>query len=79
MSAPPPETAHLVARAAKTRASYNWQQSSDGVIWVDLPRTVRADAEVTGLAAGVRYSLRYRTLTKEAVGDWSDVVSVLVG
>jgi hypothetical protein len=40
---------------------------------------VRADAEVTGLTAGLRYGFRYRTLTKEGVGEWSDVVSLLVG
>jgi hypothetical protein len=74
-----PETAHLVARAAKTRGSYDWQQSSDGVTWIDLPRTVRADAEVTGLTAGVRYWFRYRTLTKEGVSAFRDVVSLLVG
>ena len=68
----------LVARAATTRASYDWQLSTDGTLWVDLERTVRADAALTGLAAGRRYYFRYRTLTRDGVGDWSQVVSLLV-
>jgi hypothetical protein len=68
----------LVARAATTRASYDWQLSTDGTLWVDLERTVRADAALTGLTAGRRYYFRYRTLTKDGVADWSQVVSLLV-
>jgi len=72
-------TVRLVARAAPTRASYDWQRSTDGTAWVDLARTVRADTELSGLAAGTRYLFRYRTLTRDGVGDWSRVVSLLVG
>lgn len=39
---------------------------------------MRADAEISGLAAGTRYRFRCRTLTKEGVGDRSEVVSLLV-
>jgi hypothetical protein len=69
----------LVARAATTRASYDWQCSTDGTLWVDLERTVRADATVSGLTAGRRYCFRYRTLTRDGVGDWSQVVWLRVG
>jgi hypothetical protein len=31
-----------------------------------------------GLARGAVYFFRYRTVTKEGVSDWSQVVSVLV-
>jgi len=72
-------TVRLVAKAPRVRASYDWQRSTDGVVWVDLERTVRADAEVTGLAAGTRYLFRYRTLTRDGVGNFSQVVSLLVG
>lgn len=71
-------TVRLVAKAPRTRASHDWQQSSDGVTWVDLARTMRADTEIAGLVAGIRYWFRCRTLTKEGVGDWSGVVSLLV-
>jgi hypothetical protein len=72
-------TARLVAKAPRVRTSYDWQQSTDGIAWVDLERTMRADADVVGLAAGTRYLFRYRTLTKDGIGDWSRTVSLLVG
>jgi hypothetical protein len=72
-------TVRLVAKAPNVRASYDWQRGTDGVVWVDLERTMRADTEVTGLAAGTRHFFRYRTLTREGVGDFSQVVSLLVG
>jgi hypothetical protein len=72
-------TVHLVARAAKGRASYDWQWSDDDTLWVDLPRSMRADATVSDLVAGRRYGFRYRTVTKEGVSDWSQVVTLLVG
>ena len=72
-------TARLVARAAKVRASYDWQQSSDGMTWVDLARTMRADADVEGLSAGTRYVFRVRKLTQDGIGEWSQVVALLVG
>jgi hypothetical protein len=75
---PLPGTARLVARAPRTRASYDWQRSTDGETWIDLERTVRADAEVRDLAAATRYLFRYRTVTKDGVGDFSQVVSLLV-
>ncbi len=75
---------HLFARAAKGRASYEWQyakyatdaKSEDP--WLFGPTTVRADATLHGLVRRVRYSFRVRTVTKEGVSDWSQVVSLLV-
>ena len=67
-------TARLLVKAPRVRTSYDWQQSSDGESWIDLPRTMRADADVSELVAGSRYFFRYRTLTKEGVSDWSQVV-----
>jgi hypothetical protein len=72
-------TALLVAKAPKTRASYDWQSSLDGIVWVDLERTMRADTAVSGLVACNRYLFRYRVLKKDGVGDFSDAVSLLVG
>jgi hypothetical protein len=68
----------LVAKAPPTRASHDWQQSTGGVTWVDLARTVQADTEIAGLAAGTRDWFGCRTLTKERVCDWSEVLSLLV-
>jgi hypothetical protein len=69
---------HLYARAAKTRSSYDWQHSSDGVTWVPVASTVRADTVITDLAPRTRQYFRFRRNTKDGVGDWSQVVSVLV-
>jgi hypothetical protein len=67
------------ARAAKTRASYDWQYSLDGVTWIDFQRTVGARAELTGLVPGTRVFVRYRTVSRLGVSDWSQVLSFLVG
>ena len=42
-------TVHLFARAAKTRASYEWAYSVDGTSWTCTEPTVRADKVVDGL------------------------------
>jgi hypothetical protein len=71
-------SAHAYARAAKTRASFDWQLSSDGERWVSIASTVRADATFDELTAGTLYWFRYRTVTKEGTSDWSEPVSLLV-
>jgi len=69
---------HLVARAEKTRASYQWQFSKDGTTWTSLEDTVRADAWVHGLEPAVAYFFRYSTTTKAGRSDWSEVISLVV-
>jgi hypothetical protein len=71
-------TVHLYARAAKTRASYEWQYRTAQTPWTSGEPTVRADATLSGLTPGVSYSFRYRTVTKAGVGDWSQVVTLIV-
>jgi hypothetical protein len=66
------------ARAAKTRVSYDWQYSLDGESWIEFRRTVGAHAELTGLVAGTRVFVRYRTVSRHGVSDWSEVLSFLV-
>jgi hypothetical protein len=70
---------HLFARAARTRASYDWEYGIDESTWTRLDSTVRADAELYGLAQGTRYFFRVRSVTKAGVGNWSQALSVLVG
>jgi hypothetical protein len=70
---------HLFARAARTRASYDWAYGADESLWTRIDSTVRADAEVSGLAPGTRYFFRVRSVTKEGVGNWSQVLSLIVG
>jgi hypothetical protein len=73
-----PGTVVLVARAAKGRASYDWQYGKDGVTWLDVESTLRADATIRGLTPGVRYLFRLRVVTAAGKGDWSDAFSLLV-
>ena len=69
---------HLFARAAKGRASYEWQYATREDAWLFGPPTVQADATLDGLVPGAVHFFRYRTLTKEGVSGWSQVVSLLV-
>jgi hypothetical protein len=69
---------HLFVRAAKGRASYDWQYATDPEHWLPGPRTVGADATLYGLVPGTVYYFRYRTVTSEGVSDWSQVISLLV-
>jgi hypothetical protein len=69
---------HLYARAAKTRSSYDWEHSIDAVTWIRVASTVRADTVIPNVAPRTRNYFRFRRVTKEGVGGWSQVVSVLV-
>jgi hypothetical protein len=75
---PGPGTARLRARAEKTRASYEWEWSLDGVTWNRADSTVRADTLLVGLPEATRVYFRYRAVTKEGVGKWSDVLSLIL-
>jgi hypothetical protein len=69
---------HLLARAAKRRASYDRQCSKGEEHWLLRPRTVQADVKLHALVRGAVYFLRYRTVTKAGVSERSQVVSLLV-
>jgi hypothetical protein len=68
----------MIAKAERTRASYEFQYSLDEKSWVSAEMTVKAHQDVTGLVAGRLYFFRYRSVTKAGVGDWSQVVSLLL-
>jgi hypothetical protein len=70
--------AHVVAKAPARRAAYDWQYSIDGKTWLDAPSTLGGTTDIRGLTPGLRYAFRYRALTKAGVGDWSQVVWLLV-
>jgi hypothetical protein len=71
-------SARMIAKAERTRASYEFQYSLDEKTWVSAETTVKAHQDVTGLVPGRVYFFRYRSVTKAGVGDWSQVVSLLV-
>ncbi len=72
-------TVTLSAKAAATKAAYNWQYSTDQKTWTSLPQTLKAKTAVSGLTSGTTYSFRSQSLTpKEGASDWGQVVSLLV-
>ena len=73
-------TAKIIAPSAGTRASYEWQYSTDGgKTWLELPPTTQAKTSVSGLASGSTAQFRYRSVTpKGGASDWSPPVSLLV-
>jgi hypothetical protein len=72
-------TAHVYARAAKTRASYEFQYAPEGGAWVSVAPTVRSDAPLVGLVPGLLYSVRVRTVTKAGLSDFSEPVTFRAG
>jgi hypothetical protein len=68
----------LVAKSAGKRASYEWQQSADGIAWSDLPVTLQAKTAVMGLTVGTKMYFRVRPVLKDGAGFWSPPVSIIV-
>jgi hypothetical protein len=73
-----PGLVDLVAKAIKSQGSYQWQMSSGGEDWTDLPPTVEASTSVAGLTPVTVCSFRFRTLTRAGFSDWSTAVSIIV-
>ena len=46
--------------------------------WISLPFTVQANTTVSGLRPGSTVHFRYRPVTKDGAGDWSDPIAVIV-
>jgi hypothetical protein len=70
----------LIAPRAANRSGYEWAYSLDrGTTWVPVPFTVKASATVTGLEPGAQVLFRYRAVTKDVSGDWTDPVPFIVG
>jgi hypothetical protein len=67
----------LVAKSAG-RASYDWQSSTDGKTWTSQPSTLQAKTTVQNLTPGTTMYIRHRAVTKTGVGDWSQIITVLV-
>ena len=68
----------ILAKSAGPRATYSWQWSPDDKVWNDLPQTLKARTSTVNLAVGVVHYFRFRVLTKAGLGEWSNVVSLLV-
>jgi len=70
--------AKLVAKAAASRASYEWQYSTDGKTWTNMPVTLKSKTTIEGLTVGTTYSFRYRAVTKAGEGNWTQPVTLVV-
>lgn len=68
----------LSAKSAGPRASYEWEVSNDNVNWRDLPDTIKSRTTVSGLTPGATFHFRFRSITKNGEGSWSQVVSIVV-
>jgi hypothetical protein len=68
----------IVARAVAKQASYEWQYSQDGSVWIDLEPTLQASTTLSGLTRCVRYAFRFRALYRGGRGDFGQVVWHLV-
>ena len=71
--------ATVVAAKAASRASYEWEYSTDGgKTWVAAPPTLQSKTTIAGLTPGATVEFKYRPVTKTGGGDWSQPVSLLV-
>jgi len=71
-------TVVLVARGAGGGSAHNWQMSKDQLVWVDLPTTISAKTEVTGLVYGATWYFRQRAVIRTGTQAWTNAVSYLV-
>jgi hypothetical protein len=72
-------SAHLLARSAGTRASYEWEWSSDGgKTWIAATPSLQAKTTITGLPVGASCQFRYRPVLKTGPADWSQPVTLVV-
>jgi Fibronectin type III domain len=71
-------TVTLAAKAAAKRASYVWQYSTDQKTWTTVPATLQSKTGISGLTAGTPYYFRVQPVTGAGVGDWSQLISLIV-
>lgn len=68
----------LIARAAASRVSNEWQYSFDNKTWMSAPPSLQSKTTIGNLQTGVLTYFRHRAVTKTGPGDWSQPVSALV-
>jgi hypothetical protein len=73
-----PGAVKLIAKAVATRASYEWQYSTDQKTWTNAPSTLQAKTTITGLTSGTVYYFRFRGVTKTGETAFSQLVQILV-
>jgi len=73
-----PGSVKLAAKAMATRASYEWQYSTDQKTWTHAPSSLQAKTVITGLTSGTTVYFRVRGVTKAGEGAYSQIVQILV-
>jgi hypothetical protein len=69
----------LLAARAASRASYEWQYSTDGgKTWTFAAGTLQAKTTIAGLTPGASVQFKYRPVLKTGDGDWSQAVTIIV-
>jgi hypothetical protein len=74
----PAGTAHLVAKSASRRASYEWQYSIDQKTWTNAPSTLQAKTNISGLTVGTTYFFRVRPVLATGEQNWTPLVSIVM-
>jgi len=60
------------------RASFKWQKSSDNIIWMELPTTLKGSTLVSALTPATYMYFRFLVVLKDGESSWSEPVKVLV-
>jgi len=68
----------LLALAVAKTAVYFWELSVDQKVWTAVPETMKTSTTVSGLTPGQVYYFRFRARTRKGLGDYSDVVKLIV-
>jgi hypothetical protein len=69
----------LSAKAVAVWASYEWEWSGDGGhTWTPVLPTLKAKTTITGLPVATTCQFRFRSVTKDGVSDWSQVILLVI-
>lgn len=68
----------LVAKSSGSHSANEWRRSTDGINWTMLPSTIKAKTTESGLTPGATVYFQHRPVLSDGVGNWSQVVSIIV-
>lgn len=68
----------LMAAAVASVAMYYWEYSATQTSWSTVPETIQSRVTISGLTPGQTYYFRFRAKTRKGMGDYSDIVKLMV-
>jgi len=71
-------TVVATSKAAGKRAAYGWQYSTDQKTWTNAPASLQAKTAIAGQTSATTYYFRFRAVTKDGEGAYSQIVQLLV-